>query len=208
MRSLTERRQARTRATILALVLVGGPCLPAVAQRTCGVPCGLERWPVKTATDADAGRLVWEHPVAATVTALRALVRAAGQALPPNGRLAPVETTLWDVHAVLLGWKLEADSDFHLVLAEPAHHRLTLIAEIPSGACAGVCRSPAANLMRAARAAVVGALGRPSHVYRRLGIARPVHVVGVGFFDVLHGQTGVAPNGLELHPVVFLEFGP
>jgi hypothetical protein len=27
-------------------------------------------------------------------------------------------------------------------------------------------------------------------------------VTGVGFFDVIHGQTGVAPNGIELHPVV------
>ena len=25
---------------------------------------------------------------------------------------------------------------------------------------------------------------------------------GVGFFDFLHGQTGVAPNGIELHPVL------
>ena len=27
-------------------------------------------------------------------------------------------------------------------------------------------------------------------------------ITGVGFFDVLHGQTGVAPNGIELHPVI------
>jgi hypothetical protein len=25
---------------------------------------------------------------------------------------------------------------------------------------------------------------------------------GIGFFDYLHGQTGVAPNGIELHPVL------
>jgi hypothetical protein len=25
---------------------------------------------------------------------------------------------------------------------------------------------------------------------------------GIGFFDFLHGQTGVAPNGIELHPVL------
>jgi hypothetical protein len=25
---------------------------------------------------------------------------------------------------------------------------------------------------------------------------------GVAFFDFLHGQTGVAPNGIELHPVL------
>ena len=27
-------------------------------------------------------------------------------------------------------------------------------------------------------------------------------LTGVGFFDELHGQTGVAPNGIELHPVL------
>jgi hypothetical protein len=27
-------------------------------------------------------------------------------------------------------------------------------------------------------------------------------IAGVGFFDQIHGQTGVAPNGIELHPVV------
>jgi hypothetical protein len=25
---------------------------------------------------------------------------------------------------------------------------------------------------------------------------------GVAFFDFLHGQTGVAPNGIELHPIL------
>jgi hypothetical protein len=27
-------------------------------------------------------------------------------------------------------------------------------------------------------------------------------VTGVAFFDFLHGQTGVAPNAIELHPVL------
>jgi len=27
-------------------------------------------------------------------------------------------------------------------------------------------------------------------------------VTGVLFFDKLHGQLGVAPNGVELHPVI------
>jgi hypothetical protein len=27
-------------------------------------------------------------------------------------------------------------------------------------------------------------------------------ITGVAFFDVIHGQCGVAPNGIELHPVV------
>jgi len=27
-------------------------------------------------------------------------------------------------------------------------------------------------------------------------------VVGIGFFDYNHGQTGLAPNAIELHPVL------
>jgi hypothetical protein len=27
-------------------------------------------------------------------------------------------------------------------------------------------------------------------------------VTGVAFFDFLHGQTGAAPNGIELHPIL------
>src|SRR5262249_5665140 len=36
----------------------------------------------------------------------------------------------------------------------------------------------------------------------------PVQVTGVGMFDFLHGQTGVAPNGIELHPVLNIVFNP
>jgi len=31
-------------------------------------------------------------------------------------------------------------------------------------------------------------------------------VTGVGMFDFLHGQTGVAPNGIELHPILDIVF--
>ena len=34
------------------------------------------------------------------------------------------------------------------------------------------------------------------------GSGRSQVSTGVGFFDRIHGQTGVAPNGIELHPVV------
>src|SRR5437899_10781720 len=29
-----------------------------------------------------------------------------------------------------------------------------------------------------------------------------VRIKGVGFWDEIHGQSGVAPNGIELHPVL------
>jgi hypothetical protein len=33
-------------------------------------------------------------------------------------------------------------------------------------------------------------------------ICSRARVVGVAFFDFLHGQTGVAPNAIELHPIL------
>jgi len=38
---------------------------------------------------------------------------------------------------------------------------------------------------------------------------QPVTVTGVGFFDAVHGQMGVSQlNGIELHPILKIEFGP
>jgi Bacterial pre-peptidase C-terminal domain len=39
-------------------------------------------------------------------------------------------------------------------------------------------------------------------------VSVPVRIRGVGMFDFLHGQTGVAPNGIELHPVLDIVFNP
>jgi hypothetical protein len=39
-------------------------------------------------------------------------------------------------------------------------------------------------------------------------VSAKVRVTGVGFFDKIHGQTGAAPNGIELHPVLGIEFLP
>jgi hypothetical protein len=34
----------------------------------------------------------------------------------------------------------------------------------------------------------------------------PARVTGVGFFDRFHNQTGVAPNVIELHPILKIEW--
>jgi hypothetical protein len=33
-------------------------------------------------------------------------------------------------------------------------------------------------------------------------LCRRARLGGVAFFDYLHGQTGVAPNRIELHPIL------
>ena len=78
-----------------------------------------------------------------------------------------------------------------------------MIAEIPDPACVG-CRQPAATGITKARNEF-DAKYTPTSSFQTANV--PITVTGVGFFDFLHGQTGVAPNGIELHAVLDIQFG-
>jgi hypothetical protein len=178
--------------------------LPALGP-ACGGHCGTERWQVKTLSDPDRD-CVSLNVVDATVEQLAALPEPTRR--PSAGRLRPVECTVYRVEAFLGGWdrfmKLENDGDYHLVLFGKTNQRVSIIAEIPSPECDGACRSGFAEQFIAGRAALEAGVARPNP-----GDLSPVvRVIGVGFFDYLHHQTGVAPNGFELHPVLSIEFLP
>lgn len=153
------------------------------------VTCGVERWDVKTATDPGASRI---DPAIHDTTIL-ALGKLRPWSLPV--RQFPVETTTYRVRATLTAFITEADSDYHLVLGDGKGH--TMIAEIPLPAC--VSGGPLKVQMAAARATFDAKFRNAPGVHR---VFIPVTVVGVGFFDRIHGQLGVAPNGIELHPVL------
>lgn len=55
--------------------------------------------------------------------------------------------------------------------------------------------------MAAARAALLCSCG-PARTGRFGLLTGTATITGVAFFDVIHGQRGVAPNGIELHPVL------
>jgi Putative Ig domain len=161
--------------------------------------CGVERWAVKTGTDADRSKITLQSTTATTVASLTALT--APGTLPANNRIAPTEDTVYQVHATLTQYKLEADSDYHLVLSDGAGH--TMISEIPDPACVG-STSPLTSSIQKAR----GEFDAKYNATTSFQTANvPVTVTGVGFFDFLHGQTGVAPNGIELHAVLDIQFG-
>ena len=160
-----------------------------------GGKCGVERWAIKTGTDPYTGS-VSLVPHETTIATLAALAAAGGGTM----RESPTETTLWQLTDVTLSeLKLEADSDEHLVLSDGA---ATLIAEVPFPTCASaspwVCFISRVRGEIDARYTVGTSPQYPAAV---------VTVRGVGFFDTLHGQTGVAPNAIELHPVLQLCFG-
>ena len=162
--------------------------------------CGVERWSVKTGTDPDAGKVNLNSSSNTTITSMRAI--PAPSPIPSNNRVAPTETTVWVINATLTQYKLENDSDYHLVIQDAAGN--TMITEIPSPTCVGA-GSPFLSGIQNARAEF-NARFTATTSFQTANI--PVQVVGVGMFDFLHGQTGVAPNGIELHPVLDIIFNP
>jgi hypothetical protein len=162
--------------------------------------CGVERWSVKTGTDPDAGLINLSSPTATTIASLSGI--AAPNTLPDNQRVQPTESTLWVLNATLTKFVLAYDSDYHMVLTDAAGR--TMIAEIPSPNCVGPGSPLAAGIAHAR--AQFDAMFTATTAFQTVNI--PVQITGVGFFDYLEGQEGLAPNGIELHPIIDILFNP
>jgi hypothetical protein len=190
-------------------IVVAGAAVAAVATATpalasTAVPhgaarasCGSWRWPVKTGADAT------RHQVERT--AWNTSVRYLRSLHPPSHfgsyahshRIKWPEFHTWRLrHAFLVKAIREDDRDLHLVLRN--HAGKTMIAEIPSPSCVSG-RSLWKTQIRRARRSVTRRYMITSYYWTH--IRRYVSIKGLGFFDEVHGQTGVAPNGIELHPV-------
>jgi len=175
-----------------------------------------ERWAVKTGADDDAQALTGQAPTQTTVAELRGLAVPAH--LPPDGRSEGAEKTVWELTATLQTFRRESDGDYHLVIADDQND--TMIAEIPNP---GDITTPShfAEQIASARTAfddhfqivenisapTVPAALAPGEAAQFQQAAVPVTVTGLGFFDFNHGQLGVAPNAIELHPVINIVFG-
>ncbi len=159
--------------TVAAAALVAS-C--ASAQKTLAA-CGGERWTVKTLQDRPRLLPVQDTTLAYLVS------RRAPHALPDT-RL-PFERHIFRVRAAVTVVGFAHDRDLHFVLRDGER---TMIAESPSPSCTKRATPTHRRQMADAR--------------KRVRVCARAVVVGVAFFDFLLGQTGVAPNGIELHPVL------
>ena len=176
------------RATRLALASPSISSAPA---------CGVERWSVKTLQDPAGRAIDLSKEKKTTVNALR---KKPVQRGPGGWRGDGVESTVYEVRARLVDAKLEEDSDIHLVISGITAPG-TMIVEFPTTSCSKGATQSAKIRTAKARKAFVSACGLPgdSSFTKLKGQAT---LRGVSFFDFLHGQRGVAPNGIELRPVL------
>lgn len=186
-------------AVLIALIAAQGftPTAPAaIAQSSCSV----ERGSVKYLADADAGSVDFT-PVNVTIPEL--VVLPVPAVLPNTSRAAAPEFTTYTIAALAVQMTLEDDGDIHLVIADPADPTITMIVELADPACPFGVDPGIIAAMQAARDLFIARFGQPS-ASRFTRLTGSIRITGVGFFDDLHGQTGVAPNGIELHPVLGL----
>jgi len=106
--------------------------------------------------------------------------------------------------------RIEEDGDIHLVIRSKYKDE-QMIVEFPNVLCKGANGSAHKAEMQQARDDFANLCGLESWATRTKraspqDLTGTAGMVGVGFFDLTHGtpQSGVAPNNIELHPV--LEF--
>jgi hypothetical protein len=170
-----------------------------VFPRVVFAACPVERAPVKNATDAQASQVGFSS-IPTTIASLHS-IPTPSRPLPHDGRIAPAETTIHSVLATLVAYRLTPQGEIHLILSD--EERRTIIATIPSPMCAAGSRFLSEIT-----------IARSTFDRRYVAtdafteVRRAVEVQGVGFFDFLQSQRGLAPNGLSLYPVTVVDFSP
>ena len=168
---------------------------PTPAPLTCGV----ERWPVKTLSDADALRVNFT-PVSSSVAILSALPSHCGDG-PDNARVYAEEVQVFEVVGRIIVARAEDDRDFHVAIADP-NDGSTMVTEVADPGCSGATASPFGHQLQTARASFDAFRGGRS---LSALAGELVRVRGVGFYDFNHGQTGRARSCIELHPILSIE---
>ena len=218
------------RAVVLSSLIVSSAQF--VPAQHCG---GTERWAVKDGTDPAAQQIDFANITPIQVSELLAIHQPS---IPNNNttRVTPDETHLYRVSARLVKWKKECcqatdDSDYHLVMTDDTLQFSdenngvpvtghSFVAELPDPNCLSGrngtfgTTSPFFQLgnplnVTSARQALEAQTQSPvfdGNWNDMSGV--PVEIVGVGFFDRAHKQTGRSPNNIEIHPVLSIAFNP
>jgi hypothetical protein len=194
----------------LVVAAVSAPALRSSATSAAATCGGSQRWAVKTLSDTDADKVDYAAPSRKTI---HFLITRPDPGAHKNSPRDPdgkhVELTVYHLVAVhLVEARIEDDGDIHLVIGNhvTAAH---MIVEFPNTLCKGASVSAHKAEMEQARTNFATLCGLPTWATRfqktsPKQLSGFASLEGVGFFDLPHPipQSGVAPNNIELHPVL------
>jgi hypothetical protein len=171
--------------------------LPAIASAQTNTDCGTERWSVKTLTDPDTSSISWT----ASTSSVREQVTLSKVTPHQDDPRLPSERILYEITGLVTKYKLEDDGDIHIVLKDNETDS-TIVIEMPNPDCPSLQGTSFVTKYRDERDWFVTHIGNPTSSFKTLPTPKQVTITGVGFYDFLHGQTGMAKNGREIHPVL------
>jgi hypothetical protein len=167
-----------------------------------GVPCGRERWNVKTLLDP-AARKISFSPRWTTVEAMRAFPRPSHIG-PRTARTRPFEFRTYALRATLVKIRRTRNLDLLLVIRGKTRRSTMLVGFPDTHACLEDTAGQRGGDIHSATDSVIADCGPafPSNRWQKL--AGTATMTGVGFFDVRHATAtdGQAPNGFRLHPAL------
>ena len=171
------------------LILLSLPLLLST-QPDCG---GSYRWDVKTAQDTC--RII-AKPIRSTISYLTAIPRPT---INNSHNRYGIEHNIFTIRVSVRLYKREDDGDYHLVLTDSTGK--TMVGEIPDPLCPAVQSSRYILSIQKAREFFVFKMKQPA------GKVAPgtYEIKGIAFFDKIHGATGEAKNGVELHPIISIK---
>ena len=158
--------------------------------------CNVRLKGLKTFSDPQR-KLVNLHPKNITIGAINALPQPHPT---PKTRSTDFSRHVWRVSAQITQFKVEGDSDIHLVLFADSNY---LIAEMPAAKCLPK-KTRDRKAIVAARKKFETNCGKPTDKWKELGAVATIS--GIGFFDIPHTQNPHAGNFAELHPVTGIKF--
>jgi hypothetical protein len=179
---------------VTVLALIGANASSAVREKS-SEGCNVRLKQLKTLSDPQRN-LVNLHPKNTTLAAINALPQPHPT---PKTRSTNFERQVWRITVQIVRFKVEGDSDIHLILFDGAYG----IAEMPVARCLPK-RTRGRKAIIAAREKFTSKFGAPTNHWKELGAV--VMISGVGFFDIPHTQKPHAQNFAELHPVTGIKF--
>lgn len=161
--------------------------------------CGKERWDVKTLSDKDTLRIDFSHVIKTTVSSQANLPKPVK--IPVNMPRQASECSVFSIDCYITEYKKEKDKDIHIVLRD-LKTSSTMVAEIPSPLCPEVQKTSRYRKFEQLYDWFTINIGKPTSKFKTLPQPLKVRITGIGFYDFIHGQRGMATNGREIHPVL------
>lgn len=156
----------------------------------CG---GEERWEQKVMADPEAADIPESYQTKTIAELMDIDTKIKENKYGEKKARMEIESHIYKIrHCIITDVLRENDNDLHLVIEDGDGNHM--IAEIPDATCPQAKKSDWSGYFEDARATML----KYANNYRHYMFT----ITGILFVDKKHGQTGRAPNNIEIHPVL------